>query len=134
MLTALYLSLLTMIYIRISFETIKARRRNKVSLGTGESQQLLGLVSAHSNFQSYVPIIILLMWFYENSSLASEIVIHAIGLSVFAGRLLHYLGVRNATEQNLKFRVAGMRLTLAPMAVLTALNLAAFVYATRIKG
>lgn len=134
MLTSFYLSLLALIYIKISWETIKARQKHQVSLGTGDKDELMGLVSAHSNFQAYTPIIILLLWFYENSALANESLVHALGLSVFAGRLLHYLGIKNASAPNFKLRVAGMRLTLIPLAALAALNLAAFVYATRIQG
>lgn len=134
MITSLYISLLALLYFRISLDTIKARVKNQVSLGTGSSEELLGLVSAHSNFQSYVPIIGLLMYFYEGSELGQPLVLHALGLSVLAGRLLHYLGLKNANAQNFKFRVAGMRLTLIPLIVLALLNLANFAYITRIKG
>lgn len=134
MLTSFYLSLLALVFVRISLDTINARRRAKVSLGPGANDEILGYVSAHSNFQSYVPIIGLLMYFYENSELFNELALHAIGLTVLAGRLVHYIGVRNARAQNFKFRVAGMQMTIWPLIVLTLLNLANFAYVTRIKG
>lgn len=131
MLTSFYLSLLAMLFIKISMETIKTRIASQTSLGTGEDPRMIGMVSAHSNFQSYIPIIALLMYFYEISSWSNQLVLHALGLSVLAGRFLHYLGVRNAKAQIFKFRVAGMRLTIIPLMILAALNFAHFAYTTR---
>lgn len=134
MLTSLYLGLLGFIYLKISMDTIKARKRHQVSLGHGENNEILGYVSAHSNFQAYVPMIGLLMYLYEISALSYAPLIHAIGLTVLAGRAVHYLGVREANAQNFKLRVAGMHMTLWPLIVLASLNIANFYYITKFKN
>ena len=76
----------------------------------------------------------MLLYLYETSDIAASVIIHALGLSVLAGRYLHYIGIKDQKAQNFKFRVAGMRMTLIPMLILAILNIAAFVYTTRIKG
>ncbi len=134
MFTNLYIGLLTLLYFKISLETINARRSNKISVGAGDNNEIAGIVSAHSNFNSYVPIFIVLLYLYETSDIAASVIIHALGLSVLAGRYLHYIGIKDQKAQNFKFRVAGMRMTLIPMLILAILNIAAFVYTTRIKG
>lgn len=58
MFTNLYIGLLTLLYFKISLETINARRSNKISVGAGDNNEIAGIVSAHSNFNSYVPIIL----------------------------------------------------------------------------
>ena len=70
----------------------------------------------------------------RHADIAFAPIIHALGLSVLAGRYLHYIGIKDLDSQNLKFRVAGMRMTLIPIVILALLNIAAFVYTTRIKG
>lgn len=134
MLTAFYLSLLSLIYFKISVDTIKERIKNQISLGPGPNNEIAGYVSAHSNFQSYVPLIGILMYLYEMSELTSPLLIHALGLTVLSGRLLHYLGVKNSKAPVFKFRKVGMHMTLWPLLILALLNLASFVYVTRLKG
>ncbi|MBC76631.1 MAG: hypothetical protein CME64_11510 [Halobacteriovoraceae bacterium] len=134
MFTNLYLGLLALLYFKISLDTIKERRSKKVSLGPGEHNEIAGIVSAHANFNSYVPIFIIMLYLYEISDIAFAPIIHALGLSVLAGRYLHYIGIKDLDSQNFKFRVAGMRMTLIPIVILALLNIAAFVYTTRIKG
>ncbi|MEX0797947.1 MAG: MAPEG family protein [Bacteriovoracaceae bacterium] len=134
MFTSFYLSLLALVYFKISLDTIKARLKHKVSLGPGSDNEIGGLVSAHSNFQAYIPLIGLLMYLYETSQLGYPLLIHAIGLTVLSGRLLHYLGIRDAQAPNFKLRKAGMHMTLWPLLLLAFLNLINFVYVTRIQG
>ncbi len=132
MITSFYLSLLAFLYFKMSMDTIKARRKHKVSLGTGDNNELLGHVSAHSNFQAYVPLIGILLYSYEQGQMAHPLVIHALGLTVLAGRLLHYYGVKDAAVQNFKFRAAGMKMTLIPLIITAALNIINFAYVTRV--
>ncbi|MCO4753048.1 MAG: MAPEG family protein [Bacteriovoracaceae bacterium] len=134
MLTSLYLGLLTLVFFKISLDTIKLRQKNKISLGSGPNDEIAGHVAAHSNFQAYVPLFGILLYIYEGSELAFPMIIHALGLSVLSGRLLHYLGIKDTKAPNFKFRSVGMRLTLIPLAILAILNIANFVYVTRIKG
>jgi uncharacterized membrane protein YecN with MAPEG domain len=56
MVVYLYTSLLGILFLVISFAVINGRRTHKISLGPGKSNEIIHLVSAHSNFSSYVPI------------------------------------------------------------------------------
>ena len=102
MFTNLYIGLLTLLYFKISLETINARRSNKISVGAGDNNEIAGIVSAHSNFNSYVPIFIVLLYLYETSDIAASVIIHALGLSVLAGRYLHYIGIKDQKAQNFR--------------------------------
>lgn len=131
MITSFYLSLLAFLYFKMSLDTIKARRKHRISLGPGPNNEILGLVSAHSNFQAYTPFLGVLLFAYEQSRLSQPLIVHALGLTILAGRLLHYYGVKDASAQNFKFRVAGMRMTLIPMLITSVLNIANFAYVTK---
>jgi len=126
MITSLYASLLALLYFKISFDTVRARRRFKISLGTGENDEILKYVSAHSNFAAYVPILLILTFLLESSQQLPSILIYIIASVFTLGRVLHYLGM-TANKMNFKLRVPGMAMTFIPLNLLAVLNLFAFV-------
>ena len=65
----------------------------------------------HSNFAEYVPIALILVYFLEVGT-NTELWIHVLCVSLILGRLLHAYGV-SQVEENYRFRVAGMILTLS---------------------
>jgi uncharacterized protein len=117
-----------MLYFYISLETIKARGREKVSLGPGGDNQILHLVSAHSNFASYVPIFLLMLFLLELQQI-NKYLLHGIAIVFLVGRVLHFLTMRDK-ERTFKKRKLGMQMTLWPLIVLACLNLFAFIRAT----
>ncbi len=117
--TALYASLLAFVFVVLSVRVIGFRRDARVELGHGESAELLRRMRVHANFAEYVPFAILLMGFAE--SLKAPVgLIHALGLALIFGRLIHAYGL-SQTPQILKYRLLGMVLTI------TVIGLAAFV-------
>ncbi len=64
----------------------------------------------HSNFAEYVPLTLILFYFLEVET-DSDLRIHVLCVSLIVGRLLHAYGV-SQIEENYRFRVAGMILTL----------------------
>ena len=124
MYTPLYFSLFSILYIVISFATIKARKTNKVALGTGDQDEIIGYVSSHSNFAAYVPFILLGMLLIEPQSPQNPI-IHVIGVLALFGRIIHYKAL-TASPQNFKLRVRGMQLTLIPLMVAIGANILIF--------
>ena len=64
----------------------------------------------HSNFAEYVPLALILFYFLEVETDA-DLWIHVLCVSLIIGRLLHAYGV-SQVEENYRFRVAGMILTL----------------------
>jgi uncharacterized protein len=128
LITSLYSAILAMLYFYISLETIKARGREKVSLGPGGDNQILHLVSAHSNFASYVPIFLLMLFLLELQQI-NKYLLHGIAIVFLVGRVLHFLTMRDK-ERTFKKRKLGMQMTLWPLIVLACLNLFAFIRAT----
>jgi uncharacterized membrane protein YecN with MAPEG domain len=127
--TAFYASLLAVLFIFLSVRVIGWRRDQRVELGHGESGELLRRVRVHANFAEYVPFTLLLMALAE-SMVPPRIILHMVGITLVAGRLLHAYGL-SQTPQILRYRVWGMTLTFVALGVtammcfsLSALSLA----------
>ncbi len=110
MITPLYAALIALIFVVLSVRTLLLRRRLGIAIGTGEDQELTRAMRAHSNFAEYVPLALILFYFLEVQTDA-DLWIHVLCLSIITGRLLHAYGV-SQVEENYRFRVAGMILTL----------------------
>ena len=125
MVTSLYLGILGLLFFWISIETIMARGKNKVSLGAGENNEIIHLVSAHGNFSSYVPFFLLALYLLEQQTV-SAYAIHALAVVFVLGRVLHFLTMRNK-ETTFKYRKAAMMLTLWPLIIVSLWNIYCFV-------
>lgn len=125
MITALYGGFLGLLFFFISLETIKARGAQNISLGVGDNNQIIHLVSAHNNFASYTPIFIILMYFLELHKV-SDYLLHTIFIIFLIGRVLHFLTMKNK-EQTFKKRKLAMHLTLWPLILSSCLNLIFYV-------
>ena len=126
MITSLYAGCLCLLYFKITLETISARKRNQVSLGYGTNSEIEAIVSAHANFNAYVPIFIILLFLLERSQTLPSLVINILGILFFVGRTLHFVAFRGS-KMNFKMRVKGMHLTLWPMLGLALLNIFVFI-------
>lgn len=114
--TALYASLLALLFVILSVRVIGQRRGAKVSLGDGGNAALLRRMRVHGNFAEYVPLSLILMALSE--SIAAPIwLLHMAGIALFGGRLLHAYGV-SQTPERFFFRVGGMAATLTSIVVL----------------
>jgi uncharacterized protein len=104
---AFYGAVLGLIFIGLSILTIRTRRAQRISLGTGDDDTLQKRMRAHANFAEYVPLALILLagtaimgahpWF-----------LHAGGALLCAGRLGHASAILSGT---LRFRVYGMLAT-----------------------
>ena len=133
MVTALTASILGLLYARISLFVVSARRKNQIAYGYGENGEIMGPVSAHSNFASYIPILLILLYFTEMNGHLPLIIILAIATLIVVGRFLHFKGL-SGDKTNFKFRRWGMYLTILPMIFMSVLNLVTFIYDTLIKS
>lgn len=115
MITPIYLALLALLFIVLSFKTINVRKKLQIGVGSGDSPELLRAMRVHANFSEYVPISLLLILSVELLN-GPSVLVHALGVALLLGRLLHAYGVSKIKE-NLKFRVTGMLLTFATMLV-----------------
>ncbi len=113
--TPMYAAPLAALYIVLSFAVISSRRRLATSIGDGGNSRFSRLIRGHGNFSEYVPMALLLMVLAEMGGAGSG-VIHAAGLSLLIGRLLHAYCFAMC-ERNLPARTAGMTLTIAAMVI-----------------
>ncbi len=110
MITPLYAALIALIFVVLSVRILLLRRRRGIAIGTGEDQKLTRAMRVHSNFAEYVPLALILFYFLEVETDA-DLWIHVLCVSLIIGRLLHAYGV-SQVEENYRFRIAGMILTL----------------------
>jgi uncharacterized membrane protein YecN with MAPEG domain len=106
--TPLYAGLLALWFLVLSWRVV-ARRRSGIYLGDGGDQALLRVIRGHANFAEYVPFALLLMAMLEASRF-SIYVLHALGIALLAGRLLHGYAL-SFTEKFPPGRVWGATLT-----------------------
>lgn len=119
--TALYASLLALVHVRLSMRVIAARRGARVALGDGGDPALTRAIRAHGNFAEYAPLFLILIGAAELNG-AHWAALHALGLALLAGRLLHARGLSREPE-DLRLRVRGMQLTLYGLIAAAFVNL-----------
>ena len=107
--TMLYASLLGLLLIALSWGVSKVRLREQVSLGAGELSDLESAIRAHGNFIEYVPFALVLLLLAESAG-AQTWLLHALGGSLLAARLLHAYGIRQPGSTN-NYRKYGAALT-----------------------
>ncbi len=95
----LYAALLGILLITLSWGVSKVRLREHVSLGAGEVSDLESAIRAHGNFIEYVPFALILLMLAE-SAVTPSWLLHALGGSLLAGRLLHAYGIRQPGSTN----------------------------------
>lgn len=111
--TTVYVGILGIAYFALSMRTILGRGKNKISLGTGNSDDMLRRVRTHANFSEYVPLLIIILGLLEYHKV-SEVALHIYGVAIVLGRALHFYGLLTPTTP-MWSRVLGMQLTLFPL-------------------
>jgi uncharacterized membrane protein YecN with MAPEG domain len=119
--TSIIASVLTIIFINLSFSVISLRRKNKVGLGTGGYLDLERAIRAQGNFVEYVPFGIILIAILELNGAPWWLVL-VPGVALIIGRLIHAKGIRTPPPDFSK-RVLGMMFTFGTLISLVILNL-----------
>ena len=119
--TSIIASVLTVIFIRLSFSVIGLRRKNQVALGCGGHDDLERAIRAQGNFAEYVPIAIILLACLELNG-APWWLVAIPGIVLIIGRLIHAKGI-NTPPPDFSKRVLGMKFTFRTLNALVALNL-----------
>ncbi len=119
--TSLIAVALTIVFIKLSFNVISLRRKNKVGLGNGGHEDLERAIRAQGNFAEYVPIGIILIACLELNGAPWWLVL-APGIFMIIGRLIHARGI-NTPPPDFSLRVLGMKFTFSTLIALVALNL-----------
>lgn len=119
--TAFYAALLTLLFVVLSRNVIVYRRRRRIAIGAEGDPELLRRVRAQGNFAEYVPLAVVLVAFVEIQGLM-PLLIHALGLVLLTGRLVHAVGLTR-TPEDFRFRTTGMALTFVVLSVAAIANL-----------
>ena len=119
--TSIIASVLTIIFIKLSFAVIGLRRKNKVGLGNGGHEDLERAIRAQGNFAEYVPFGIILIACLELNG-APLWLVAIPGIALIIGRLIHVKGI-NTPPPDYSKRVLGMKLTIFTLIGLAVLNL-----------
>ncbi|MEM6303484.1 MAG: MAPEG family protein [Pseudomonadota bacterium] len=119
--TPIYAALLGLFYIGLAVRVIRYRRGNRISLGDAEDKAMRKRLRVHGNFAEYAPLALILLLLVELQD-TPALAVHALGLSLLAGRVLHAAGL-GSTPQRMNLRVTGMVLTLSMIAVAALLLL-----------
>ena len=114
--TAIYAGLLMLLYVALSFNVIRQRQGNRISLGDGGNADLRVAIRSHGHFGEYVPFILLLIAILEGGGVSTGMV-HALLVTLLIARVLHPVGMaaKPGTPQFTIGRVGGMVLTLTVM-------------------
>lgn len=110
---ALYAGINAAILLLLSLWVVRARRAHKVAIGDGGNPALLRAQRAHGNAAEYIPIILVLMLALAGLK-APALLLHALGLALTFGRLLHGIGLNQNSGLSVG-RSLGMVLTWAAL-------------------
>ncbi len=119
--TSIIASILTIIFVKLSFAVIGLRRKNKVGLGSGGHEDLERAIRAQGNFAEYVPFGIILIACLELNG-APWWLVAILGIALIIGRLIHAIGI-NTPPPDFSKRVLGMKFTFNTLITLVVLNL-----------
>jgi uncharacterized membrane protein YecN with MAPEG domain len=121
MISSIYAGLLALWIVWLSLNVIKLRRTKKIRLGDGGDPELQTAIRVQGNATEYVPLSLILLVLIELNR-AHPVLVHLGGLALLAGRVAHARGLQ---DDNLQYRVLGMKLTFYTLIGLALVN---FVY------
>jgi uncharacterized membrane protein YecN with MAPEG domain len=122
--TALFSAILFFLYYYLAKNVIQIRRNNKIAIGFAKNKELEQAIAAHSNFNQYVPLGLIMMACMELNKIHFSI-IFLVGISFTFGRIIHAKSFLKKT-MDLKQRVQGMKFTFLTMVVMAVLNIVSF--------
>lgn len=125
--TALYASLLTLVFLALSFNIIRLRFKLKVGVGDGGETMLIKAVRVHGNFSEYIPLALILLASYELSG-ANNTWLHVVGATLLIGRILHAIGLSKSIGTSMP-RIAGTISTFIVLLILAIENIRMYVIA-----
>jgi uncharacterized membrane protein YecN with MAPEG domain len=106
---ALYAGVNLIILVVVAYLVIRLRRRHKISLGDGGNEALQRAIRAHANAAEYIPAGLAGLTLLSLMEPAAPVwLLHAAGISLTLGRILHPIGIYNGS---MLFRGPGMQLT-----------------------
>lgn len=105
--TILYAGLLGLFSMVLSAGAGIMRGRKEIDAGDGGDPELLRAMRRHANFIEYVPLALVLIALLEMNGVRT-LAIHALGLTLIAGRLLHAVYFNEGVKSTLRGTGAGL--------------------------
>lgn len=125
LISTLYVSLLALLLILLSFNVAYKRKKLKIGIGYGDDKELSRLIRVQANFVEYVPIAIILLVIYEINS-GSHLIVHVMGSLLLVARIQHAYGLSRSVGASLG-RVFGTSITWLVIIVLACINIYQFI-------
>jgi len=119
--TPLYAGLLAVLFLFLSWQVIALRQRRNLSVGDGGDAAMLKAVRVQANCAEYSGLGLILLLLAELQG-APGWLIHGLGATLLAGRVLHAVGM-GRSPQIMPARVAGMILTLSMIGIAAIANI-----------
>ena len=113
--TALYASLLALLFLFLSARAVRLRGSLRIGLGDGGDRLMSRAMRTHANFAEYVPLALLLMYIMERHT-NSLVWVHVLGVTLLIARLCHAFGFGREREI-FQLRAVGFSLTFIVIAV-----------------
>jgi len=123
--TALYASLLAIVFLGLSFNIIRLRFKLKVGVGDGGERVLTKATRVHGNFSEYIPLALILLASYELSG-ANTVWLHVLGATLLIGRILHAIGLSKSIGTSMP-RIVGTISTFVVLLILAIENIRVFI-------
>ena len=116
--TGFYVAILAFIYIKLTLNVIKLRRLHKVRIGFKNHKDLEEAIRAHSNFNEFVPLGLILLACLEINQV-HKIIVLILGGLLFIGRFLHAKSF-TIIDTDVDKRRKGMQFTLWSIRLMSA--------------
>lgn len=113
--TPVYVALAALMFTYLGFRVVQGRRKYRILIGDGGNQDFIWLSRAHGNFTETAPIALIATGAAELAG-APGLLVHACGISLILGRLLHAYSFLKE-PRTIGCRQWGMYLTLAGLLV-----------------
>lgn len=107
--TLVYAGLLGIFLIVLGGYVVRTRIRERISIGDNGNPAMLAAIRVHANAAENIPVAVLLLMLLELNG-GSALALHAYGVALLAGRLLHAFGLSRKKSVN-RWRQLGMVLT-----------------------
>lgn len=90
--TGLYAALGALLIFALALRVMQLRHTHRVGIGTGGQEVLARAIRAHANAVEYLPIALLLLLILDLDQTRAWL-LHAFGIALIVGRVLHALGL-----------------------------------------
>lgn len=95
--TGLYAALAALLVVVLALRVILRRKSARIGIGDGGDHELAKRIRAHANAVEYLPIGLILLLLVELGQ-TRPIVVHAFGITLVAGRVLHAFGMSRSSK------------------------------------